>query len=175
MPDAQSLMPNCMKIYLVGMPGSGKTTLGKQVAAALSLPFVDLDDEIEAHEGKTIPEIFTSRGEDYFRKTESALLQLWATGEKSFVMSTGGGAPCFYDGIEVINRSGVSIFIDVPIDQLVKRVAQKSDRPLLDTKDQDELVQRMESFRRQRLTVYRQAKFVLQNPELADILRKIKR
>jgi shikimate kinase len=164
-----------MKIYLIGMPGSGKTTLGKQVAAALSLPFVDLDDEIEAHEGKTIPEIFEARGEDYFRKTESALLQRWASGDMSFVMSTGGGAPCFYDGIEVINRSGVSIFLDVPIDQLVERVAQKSDRPLLDTTNQNELVQRMESFREQRLPVYRQAKFVLQNPMLGDILGKLRK
>src|SRR5436189_5502924 len=93
-----------MKIFLIGMPGAGKSTLGRPLAAALNLPFVDLDKEIEKHEQKSIPEVFELRGEDYFRKSESTLLKSWAESNRSFVLATGGGAPCFHDGIEVINK-----------------------------------------------------------------------
>ncbi|MFN8889873.1 MAG: shikimate kinase, partial [Cyclobacteriaceae bacterium] len=92
-----------MKIFLIGLPGSGKTTLGKQVASHLSIPFVDLDAAIEKAEQRTIPEIFKQSGENYFRKIESDLLKKWAESTTDFLMATGGGAPCFFDNVEVMN------------------------------------------------------------------------
>src|SRR5689334_5487844 len=102
-----------MKIFLIGLPGSGKSTLGKDLADALLVDFVDLDVEIEKQENKIVQDIFREKGEDYFRQVESSVLKVWAASSKSFVMSTGGGAPCFYGGIDVINESGISIFLNV--------------------------------------------------------------
>ena len=99
-----------MKIFLIGLPGSGKTTLGKQVASHLSIPFVDLDAAIEKAEQRTIPEIFKQSGENYFRKIESDLLKKWAESTTDFLMATGGGAPCFFDNVEVMNRAGITFF-----------------------------------------------------------------
>jgi shikimate kinase len=164
-----------MKIYLIGMPGSGKTTLGKQVASSLALAFVDLDDEIEQREQKTIPEIFDQKGEDYFRQLESDLLREWAFSAENFVMATGGGAPCFHQGIEVINQSGISIFLDVPVDELVKRVAKKTNRPLLQTADENELAEKIGKFRANRESIYRQAQILLKDPTLSDVMEKLKK
>ena len=78
-----------MKIFLIGMPGSGKSTLGRQVARHLGIEFVDLDAEIEKAEAKSISDIFSQQGEDYFRIVESRLLLEWAASTKAFVMATG--------------------------------------------------------------------------------------
>jgi shikimate kinase len=161
-----------MKIYLVGMPGSGKTTLARKVASELLLKFVDLDHEIEKHVGKSIPQIFIENGEDSFRLTESELLRTWASSNQSFVMATGGGAPCFYKGMEVINKSGLSIFLDVPIAELLERVKQKSNRPLLDTNSEERektLMNLMET----RLPCYRQANITVTKPDLEKLMQAI--
>jgi shikimate kinase len=163
-----------MKVYLIGMPGSGKTTLGKKVASQLELDFVDLDHEIESREQKSIPEIFRERGEDYFRKVESELLREWAGSSKSFVLGTGGGAPCFYNGIEVINNSGVSIFLDVPVDMLAKRVETKTNRPLLETESADELKKRLEKILESRRSIYQKAHHTIQRATPNLILEKLK-
>src|SRR4029453_2479239 len=99
-----------MKLFLIGLPGSGKTTIGAALANRLSMEFVDLDKEIETREGNSVPEIFAAHGEAHFRQVESTLLLEWATAQRSFVMATGGGTPCFFDGIDVINKHGLSIF-----------------------------------------------------------------
>ena len=111
-----------MKIYLIGLPGSGKTTLGKPLAAYLRYRFIDLDREIIQQENKTIPEIFSTSGEAYFREVESALLKKWASSPDPFVMGTGGGAPCFHNGIDIINSSGTSVFLNAPLHALVDRL-----------------------------------------------------
>ncbi|HEY3403015.1 MAG TPA: shikimate kinase [Ohtaekwangia sp.] len=162
-----------MKIYLIGMPGSGKSTLGKEIAAELLLPFIDLDTEIERKELMSIPEVFREKGEDYFRQTESQVLSEWASAEKSFVMATGGGAPCFYNGIDVINNSGLSVFLDVPVDELLKRVKQDINRPLLNTSDLNERKQRLASLYENRLTIYNLAKIKLSNPTKKSVLEAL--
>jgi shikimate kinase len=163
-----------MKIFFVGMPGSGKTTLGEQVANALAISFVDLDKEIEKQEGKSVPEIFQQNGEDYFRQIESTALRDWAARQESFVMSTGGGAPCYFNGMEVINKNGVSIFVDVPVDVLVERTKNKSHRPLLNSGSDDELKRKLSSLLVTREKIYRTAQFTLVKPTLTSVLNLLK-
>jgi shikimate kinase len=162
-----------MKIYLIGMPGSGKTTLGKQLADEMSLPFIDLDDEIQKREQLTIPEIFITKGEDHFRQIESSLLVEHATLPTDFVMATGGGAPCFYKGIEIINNSGLSIFLDVAVDELLNRLKANHDRPLLG-KDLQEKETRLRQLHSTRLVIYNQAKIKITNPDIQKVLQAIR-
>lgn len=146
-----------MKIFLIGMPGSGKSTLGRELSRQLGIPFVDLDKEIEDGEGKTIPEIFLLEQEEGFRKIESAVLTTWADKPGDFVIATGGGAPCYGTNMEKILGSGVSIFIDVPVAELINRMSEgeKRARPLLNTTLS--LEENLENLRKKRLPFYEKA------------------
>ncbi|HZY80670.1 MAG TPA: shikimate kinase [Cyclobacteriaceae bacterium] len=168
-----------MKVFLLGLPGSGKTTLGKKLASALQLPFVDLDKEIERTEGKPISEIFSEKKEDYFRKLESSQLKLWCAKPGDFVMATGGGAPCFFDNITVINQSGKSIFLDVPASEIVKRMSRAGveKRPLLAAGGRDGLKDHIEFMRSNRISFYKQATYTFSGlainvQEMVAALRK---
>jgi shikimate kinase len=166
-----------MKIYLIGMPGSGKSTLGRKLASALAIRFIDLDHEIEQNEGKVISQIFAELGEDEFRKIESNQLHAWASAQGQFVIATGGGAPCFLNGIDLINETGISIFLDVPVNELVRRLKENKDRPLLQSADLEE---RLTSLRNKRIDVYAQAHVVISDPsvsieQLLEILRSVKK
>ena len=160
-----------MKIFLIGMPGSGKTTLGNALASRLMVDFVDLDAEIEKSEQKIIAEIFREKGEDHFRLLEARLLRAWAASSHSFVMATGGGAPCFHNGMDVINQYGISIFLDFPVSVLIERVKNNQERPLLRTPNEEELKAKLERMRADRLACYRKAKIVLENPTIDALLQ----
>lgn len=165
-----------MKIFLIGMPGSGKTTLGRKLAEGLQLPFVDLDEEIRKAEGQSIPDIFKEKGEAYFRQIESTQLKVWAEQSESFVVATGGGAPCFHNGIDIINESGISVFLDVPVHVLLERVRSKTGRPLLDH-DNEEREKKLIHLHQTRLAIYQKAKIRIENPDfnsLPDLVIKLK-
>ena len=151
-----------MKIFMIGLPGCGKTTLGKEIASSLKLPFIDLDAEIEERHGAAIREIFKQKGEAFFRARDSAQLKEWCRSEKSFVMATGGGAPVFFDNLEAINRSGKSIFLDVPAREIARRILNTplAERPLLANATPDSLKDQIEFMRSQRLPFYRKAHFI---------------
>jgi shikimate kinase len=143
------------KIYLIGMPGSGKSTFGQKLADELQLPFIDLDREIEREEGTSVSIIFSSRGESYFREVESKWLRSWASSKSSFVMATGGGAPCFHNGIRIINESGISVFLDVPARELIRRLEHENHRPLIPAEDKEK---KIEELLATRLSFYNKAK-----------------
>jgi shikimate kinase len=121
-------------IVLVGMPGSGKSSIGRRLAQRLGLDFSDADAEIEAAANMTIPEIFQSRGEAEFRKGEQkVIIRLLDTGSQ--VIATGGGAFMNADTRARIKEKGVSIWLKADVETLLKRVKRKSNRPLLQNPD----------------------------------------
>jgi shikimate kinase len=119
------------KIYLIGMPGSGKSTVGKKLASKLNYSFLDFDGEIERKEGATIEAIFSLKGEPYFRQIEAQILSKVSERQKSLVVATGGGTPCYYNGLELMNSTGVTVFINVSPDVLIQRLKSDTSRPLL--------------------------------------------
>ncbi|MBN1107470.1 MAG: shikimate kinase [Bacteroidales bacterium] len=125
-------------IYLIGFMGSGKSTAGRELAAALGCPFTDLDKKIEAYAGKSIAEIFTQDGEDVFRKTESDVLKSLRI-KGPAVVSTGGGTPCHGDNMEFMSATGLTIYLKMTARQLAARlVNSKNTRPLIkDVSDSD--------------------------------------
>ena len=153
-----------MKIFLIGLPGSGKTTIGRQLAEKLNLPFVDLDLEIEKLEGKTVQEIFAQKKENYFREVESKVLNNLCSSKVDFVMATGGGAPCFFDNMDAMNRSGKTIFLDVPASEIASRLQKTSltERPLFSKLSSDQLKDKIEWLRSQRISFYKQAQVAIE-------------
>lgn len=147
-------------IFLVGMPSSGKSTLGKKLAGALNYRFVDLDKMIIKAEKKSINQIFGENGEDYFREVESRLLQEIKPNQW-FVVATGGGAPCFFDNMDFIKANGLSVFLNIPAAELAHRILRhgKDDRPLLS--GIEALEQELENKHRMRLTHYSRADYTI--------------
>jgi len=120
-------------LYLIGLPGSGKTTLGRQLAAYYGRAFLDLDAVIVAEAGQSIPAIFAAEGEAGFRAREAAALRAVAARPgPPLVVATGGGAPCFHDNVAVLRASGFLLWLDVPLPELVRRLGRsRTSRPLL--------------------------------------------
>ena len=150
-------------IYLIGMPSSGKSTLGKRLARALHYHFVDTDRLIIREEGRSIADIFAQSGEAYFREAEARVLRTIKPGG-GLVVATGGGMPCFHDNMTYIKATGLSVFLDVAPEKLAQRMitharqfpATKPERPLFDAGDQA-LLDILRQKQDQRLPVYQQA------------------
>jgi shikimate dehydrogenase len=117
-------------LYLYGAPGSGKSTFGRQLAATKEMPFVDLDDAIEARDGRKIADIFAQDGEAAFRTLEKATLKL-VSATPGQVVALGGGALLDPESRQVAEATGRVIFLDCPEEELVRRVSLSQARPLL--------------------------------------------
>ena len=111
--------------FLIGYMGSGKTTLGRAVAARTGIRFIDLDDYIEEREGCSIKEIFASRGEDAFRAIERDALQEVSRMADTLV-ACGGGTPCFGDNMDLLNRCGLTVYLDAEDAPFMERVKSET-------------------------------------------------
>lgn len=151
------------RIYLIGYMGVGKTTVGKKLAAYLGVNFIDLDKFIEAKYHRTIPEIFDERGEQGFRQIERQSLKEVSEIE-DVVVSTGGGAPCFFDNMEIMNNSGVSVYISAKPEELASRlIASKNVRPIIAGMSIDELIPFITKHLDEREYYYNQSKIVYES------------
>lgn len=129
------------RIFLIGYMGAGKTTLGRSLAEEMGVEFIDLDIFIESRQHKTVKEIFAEVGEDGFRKLERQALEEVAQYE-NVIISLGGGTPCFFDNMDVVNRSGVSVYLKPSEEVLLMRLIKgKHKRPLLAEKSDDQILQ----------------------------------
>lgn len=156
-----------MKLFLLGFMGSGKSKLGKKVANRLKLPFFDLDDEIERIKGKSISKLFQESGEEAFRLLESKVLSELISQHESFVLSTGGGTPCFNNNMELMNQSGKTIYLDVDSTILYGRLkTAKANRPLIANLSDDELKVFVDDSLRKRVTFYSQASVIASDSNL---------
>lgn len=152
-----------LKVVLVGLPGSGKSTFGKKLAARLQVDFLDLDAIIEADQGMRIPSIFSQEGEEYFREIESHLLLKTLKQAESFVLASGGGCPCYYDNMEKINQHAVSVYLDVPFLDISTRITGSGGgiRPMFMGMSQGQIEGKIMELHQQRIAFYEKAKIKL--------------
>jgi shikimate kinase len=149
-------------IVLVGMMGVGKSTIGRRLSTRLRLPFVDADTEIEAAAGMSIPDIFETHGEPYFRDGEARVIaRLIDSG--SGVLSTGGGAFMREETRHRIHAKAVSIWLRADAETIMRRVKRRVDRPLLQTADPAATVGRLIA---EREPIYRQANLTIWSREV---------
>jgi shikimate kinase len=157
-----------MKLFLIGMMGTGKSYWAKKLSKKLRTGGYDLDFLIESHEEKTIAEIFAEDGEEYFRKSEAKILR-WFGEKKSFVMAAGGGTPCFHENMDWMNKQGITVWIDEPINILAERLApEKSHRPLIRDLSDAQLEQFLADKRSERRPFFQQATYHLEGEAISD-------
>lgn len=129
-------------IVLVGMPGSGKSSIGRRLAQHLGLEFIDADQEIEAAAGMSIADIFSQHGEPYFRAGEARVIaRLLDKGPQ--VVATGGGAFANPDTRALVRARALSVWLKADVDLLLRRVKRKNDRPLLRVADPEAVLKRL--------------------------------
>ena len=159
-------------IILIGFMGSGKTTIGKQLATELNLPFIDSDEVIEQQQGKTITQIFDESGEDAFRKMEQDFITSLENEERS-VVAVGGGMPCFEDNIHRLKTVGQVFYLNVSLMTLTQRLMNnRENRPLLAELSQNELSAHVFERLTNRTVFYRQAHSIIPN-EGSDVKRVV--
>ncbi|MCK3682711.1 shikimate kinase [Maribellus sp. YY47] len=155
-----------MRIYLIGYMGCGKSTLGRRLAKHLDVQFVDMDHYIEERNCKTIPQIFEEEGEAEFRSKERKALEELSE-FTDIVIATGGGAPCFFDNIDLMNRTGKTIYMNINPAILADRLlTSKTERPLIKGKSREELVAFIDETLKKRNEFYTQAQYQITVPDV---------
>jgi shikimate kinase len=157
-----------MPVYLIGLPGSGKTTLGKQLASILEIPFFDLDAEIERQTGKSIPTLFEEEGEDYFREKERSCLKAFLHRE-DFILATGGGTPCFFDNLDQMLEFGIVVFLNPSMDEILSRLdlEEMKTRPLFS--NSESIAGKFQSLLDERIGYYQRAQITWSGSEVSEL------
>ncbi|MDD5107930.1 MAG: shikimate kinase [Candidatus Omnitrophica bacterium] len=160
-----------MNIYLVGFMGTGKTTVGRLLAAQKKWNFVDLDELIELKEQRRIVDIFAKEGERYFRKIEKKLLKQIST-QKKFVVACGGGVVLDKDNIKLMKKTGILICLCANCEEILKRVSSSTHRPILNVEKPRE---RIEFLLKMRAPYYMQADKMIDTSGLSvkQVVQKI--
>ena len=155
-----------MRFFLVGYMASGKSTVAKRLARQLNLDFFDLDTYIEATYQKSIDSIFKKEGEAAFRIIEHNCLQILLK-QDNYVLALGGGTPCFYNNMDIINAQGKSIYIKMSIQSLADRLIHaKKKRPLIQQHNKQELTTYIAAHLYEREKFYLQAHYVIKGENL---------
>lgn len=152
-----------MQIVLLGYMGSGKTTIGKLLAEKLEIEFLDLDSYIEQIEGTTISTVFNEKGEIYFRRKEAECLRELLATEKDFVLSIGGGTPCYANNMGAISEMTENgIYLKVGLEELINRLTKaKEERPIIANIPDAELHEFIGKHLFERSFYYNQANYVV--------------
>jgi shikimate kinase len=155
-----------VRLFIIGYKSSGKTTIGKQLAKRLNLEFVDLDEMIEQREGISIPELYSQHREDMFRKMEWAALSEIVK-KDNIIVSTGGGAPCYFDNMTLMEKYGEVLYIQLDNDTLVSRLKSATkDRPIVMNKTGEELREYVKNLRDRCEHHYLRAKYIVNGKNL---------
>jgi shikimate kinase len=155
-----------MKLFLIGMMGSGKSHWAQRLADESNIDWMDLDAEIEKETSLTIKEIFETEGEAFFRNKERDALHNLSSFQ-NIIVATGGGTPCFHNNMQWMNENGNTVWIDESIEVLAKRLEpEKAHRPLIKNLSDDELQNFLSNKLKEREPFYSQAKFRLRGNEL---------
>jgi shikimate kinase len=151
------------KIILLGYMGSGKSTIAQLLSEHLLVKLLDLDEVIEAQSQMSISEIFKNKGEIYFRKIEHQIFQELITSDQEFILSLGGGTPCYANNHELLQLPGVlSFYLKASPDVLFERLkSQKHLRPLLQDKTDEELKEYIAPHLFERSYFYQKATFTI--------------
>ena len=167
------------KIILLGYMGSGKSTIAKSLATKVGLPYLDLDEIIEKRENTTLKNLFSNKGELYFRKLEHEVLSELMNNQNSFILSLGGGTPCYANNHEVIKgENRESIYLSASIDTLYSRLQNENDnRPLIANKSEDEMKEFIAKNLFDRSYYYNQAKYkvTIDNKSVGEIVSEIEK
>lgn len=166
------------KIILIGYMGSGKTTIGKLLSDNMGVPFYDLDTIIENKEGKSVSDIFSEKGEIYFRKLESMLFKDFIITHNSFILSIGGGTPCYANNHIILQNENIqSFYLKTSVEELANRLKdEKLHRPLISNLSNEDLVDYIRKHLFDRNYYYFQAKHTIdtQNKTKIEVIDAIK-
>lgn len=161
-----------IRIILIGYMGAGKTTVGRQLAKALNVPFYDLDWYVEERYHRRIPQIFAEEGEEGFRELERRMLHEVAEFE-NIILSCGGGTPCFFDNMEYMNSLAETVYLKASPEVLAKHLRMgRTERPLIKGKSPEELEAYISESLESREPYYTKAKHTL-DVSLMDNYEKI--
>jgi shikimate kinase len=149
------------RIFLIGFMGSGKSTLGAQLARSIGYQFIDMDHLIEETAEMSIPEIFNEHGEEVFRKWEHDILVELCRRNK-LVISTGGGAPCHSGIMDIMNTNGTTVYLKLSPEALKSRlIHSRTERPLIKGKSESELLDFIKSLLEKREEFYTRATHIV--------------
>ena len=164
-----------MKIYLIGYMGSGKSTLGRGLAKALGISWIDLDTEIESRYKISIPDFFSKYGESAFRDVEHKVLKEIAS-IPDIVVSTGGGVPCFHNNMELMKQTGLTIYLDATPALILTRIGPYAwKRPLFQKMDGTDTLEKITEHLKSREMYYQQAQITVDatNPDIQELKNQI--
>lgn len=153
-------------VFLIGYMGCGKSTIGKKLASRLKYDFIDTDAAIENMTGKPVALTFSEDGEDAFRQLERSVI-VSLCGRSNIVVATGGGAPCFFDNMALMNRSGITVYIRMHPDSLATRLlASPTERPLIKRVSNEELPLYIRRHLTEREVFYNKAQIIVKGENL---------
>lgn len=154
-------------VFLIGLPGVGKTTLGRALAERTGVTFVDLDEAVEADAGKSVAEIFATEGEAGFRARETAMLRRYA--DAAAVVACGGGTPCQPGNMELMNTTGTSVWLQAPDELLAARILQQPGQRPMFCCGEAEVLPRLQALAERRRPFYARAAHTFDASALDDV------